>query len=55
MLFPFLVSNPIREYLQISYLHFIESIETGFKPYKGVSSNGIKNFLYDSIGMFQTL
>ena len=33
------VSNPIREYLQISFNQPKKSYEIGFKPYKGVSSN----------------
>ena len=36
-----LVSNPIREYLQIEQLYKLKKISESFKPYKGVSSNKV--------------
>ncbi len=35
----YFVSNPIREYLQISFALFVFQVVCCFKPYKGVSSN----------------
>ena len=34
------VSNPIREYLQITFTVTTTAKDRRFKPYKGVSSNG---------------
>ena len=51
----FSVSNPIREYLQIDLFGGKVIEKTGFKPYKGVSSNNVLRDLLNHASMFQTL